>query len=110
MAFLSYYQDPDVQLIGHNAIAYDCAVIQKLYGIGIDKRRVLDTMILGRLVHADIKASDFERARRWKAYLEATDAGRPGSGPIPLEFPGKLVGSHSLKAWGYRMGAPQGRL
>lgn len=106
--FLSYYTDPDVHLIGHNAIKYDCAVIQKLYGIGIDRSRVSDTLVLGRLVHPDIKVSDFERVRRWKAYEQATDEGQPWRGPVPMEFPGKLIGSHSLKAWGYRMGNHKG--
>lgn len=107
-AFLDVYRDPSVTLIGHNAIKYDCAVLEKLYGLTIDKPRVLDTMVLGKLVHPDIKASDFERSRRWKAYSQATDAGEPWHEPIPRLFEAKLIGSHSLKAWGQRMGLHKG--
>lgn len=107
-AFLLCYEDPETTLIGHNAIKFDCAVIEKLYGIAIDPKRVEDTMVLGRLVHADIKAADYERARRWKNYHEATEKGETHLGPIPLEFPGNLCGSHSLKAWGYRLGVHKG--
>lgn len=106
--FLKIYERTQAILIGHNAIKYDCAVIKKLYGIDIDRSRVRDTLVLGKLVHPDIKASDFERARRWKAYEKATDEGTPWTGDIPLEFPTKLIGSHSLKAWGYRMGNHKG--
>lgn len=106
--FLDVYRDPQVGLVGHNAIAYDCAVISKLYELGIDKGRVEDTLVLGRLIHADIKTSDFERSRRWKAYEKCTDEGHPWLGQVPLEFPGKLIGSHGLKAWGYRMGLHKG--
>jgi hypothetical protein len=107
-AFLAAYSDPNVSLVGHNSIAYDCAVIEKIYGIKKPKDLVEDTLIIGRLVYPDIKSSDYERARRWKAYEKATDEGEPWTGEIPREFPGQLIGSHGLKAWGYRMGVHKG--
>jgi DNA polymerase I-like protein with 3'-5' exonuclease and polymerase domains len=106
--FLDLYRDPGNHLVGHNVIKYDCAVIQKLHGLGIDKFRITDTMVLGRLVHPDIKVTDFQRAARWREYKTATDEGRPFQGPIPKEFPAKCIGLHSLAAWGYRLGLHKG--
>ena len=45
-----------------------------------------DTVLLSRLIHPDIRDSDFKRAN----------------------FPKELIGSHSLKAWGYRLGEHKG--
>jgi DNA polymerase I len=106
--FLAIYQDPNVHLIGFNSIKFDHAVIQKLYGIPFDQSRCDDAIVLGRLVYPDIKATDFIRARLWKDYLKSTDEGTAWYGDIPREFPGKFVGSHSLKAWGYRLGVHKG--
>lgn len=71
-------------VIGHNIMAFDIPVLKKLYPwwrgpLGT----VRDTLVMARLVHPDIRDDDFQT---------------PG-------FPSKLVGSHSLKAWGYRLGA-----
>lgn len=106
--FLAIYQTPDIQLIGFNSIKYDHAVIDKLYGIGFDKTKALDVMVLGRLIHPDIKVSDFVRAAQWRAYASATEEGKPWTDPIPKEFPGQFIGAHSLKAWGYRIGLHKG--
>lgn len=105
--FLSLYQTAE-QLIGFNSIKYDHAVIEKLYGIGFERSKAIDVMVLGRLIHPDIKSSDFQRAALWRKYVETTDAGDPWQGDIPREFPGKFVGAHSLKAWGYRLGLHKG--
>lgn len=113
-SFLELYQDPQHTLIAHNGIAFDCAVIEKLYGISIDKSRVLDTMILGRLVYPDIKVSDFQRAAAWREYkqtlADCEARGEPWemAGKPPKEFPGQFIGSHGLKAWGYRLGEHKG--
>lgn len=74
-------------IIGHNIIGYDLPVLQKLYPSFVyDKDRVRDTMILSRLVFAD---------------LSDTDA---ASGRVQ----GEDVGSHSLRAWGRRLGVHKG--
>jgi len=91
-------------MIGHNVIRFDVPIIQKLYGISIPKHRVRDTLVMGRVIFPDIKQTDFERAARWREYKEATENGWSWRGPIPLEFPGKFIGLHSLAAWGYRIG------
>ena len=76
-------------LIGHNLIVFDLPVLKKLYGVefGCDIR---DTLVLSRLVWPDMRDQDFRRLS------ESPD------------FPKELVGRHSLKAWGYRLGCLKG--
>jgi DNA polymerase I-like protein with 3'-5' exonuclease and polymerase domains len=74
------------EIIGHNIICFDLPVLERLYGF-TPACKVTDTLVLSRLLWADIKNMDMET---WKK--------NPG------KFPGKLIGSHSLKAWGYRLG------
>src|SRR5690348_6823831 len=97
-------------MIAHNGIGYDEIVLQMLYGIEVPLEQSRDTMVIGRLVHPDIKKTDFVRHKRWKKYLKLTDEGKswPADKPIPLEFPGQHVGNHTLAAWGYRMGIHKG--
>ena len=71
-------------LIGHNVIFYDIALIQKLHPwFSIARDRVVDTLILSRLIYSDLSDRDHQ---------------------AKVEMNGKLYGSHSLKAWGYRLG------
>ena len=75
-------------VIGHNVIGYDLAVIKKLYPwFDIPRERVIDTLVLSRLLYSNL--SDKDHAD--KVLKE-----------------GKLYGSHSLKAWGYRLGEYKG--
>jgi DNA polymerase I-like protein with 3'-5' exonuclease and polymerase domains len=73
-------------IIGQNIIKYDIPVIQKLFPwFDIPRSKVQDTLVLSRLVFTDLSDSDFNTKG--------------------LKFPnGKLIGSHSLEAWGYRLG------
>lgn len=72
-------------IIGHNIISFDLPVIKKLFPLWRTKALVRDTLVLSRLIWADLKETDFafRRKNSW--------------------YPGKLIGSHSLKAWGYRL-------
>lgn len=73
------------QIGGHNILGYDLPVIQHLYPDFTYKLEdVYDTLIVSRLVHPDIKDKDFKLYRQGK-------------------IPAKMIGSHSLKAWGYRL-------
>jgi hypothetical protein len=112
--FLKLYQEAEL-LIGHNIIGYDCAVIQKLYGIPIPPaERLIDTVNLAKLIFSDIKANDFTLAKKWKKWREGFEVHLnnhaqgesipPYLPKKPLEFPGNFVGLHSLEAWGYRLG------
>jgi DNA polymerase I-like protein with 3'-5' exonuclease and polymerase domains len=72
-------------LIGHNICNYDIPVLEKLYQFSYTGT-VHDTMLMGRLYWADIENRDYK----------------------VTNFPGKLIGKHSLKAWGYRLGVLKG--
>lgn len=77
-------------IVGHNVIKYDIPVIQKLYPwFKVDKTKVLDTLVLARLVYANIKEHDTTLMRDGK-------------------LPKKNYGSHSLESWGYRLGEHKG--
>lgn len=86
---------PDGIIVFHNGIKYDCEALdiikRKLTGkrLNIPRKRVIDTLVLSRLLHANLKDTDAVLLRR---------------GIIP----GKRYGSHSLEAWGYRLGEMKG--
>lgn len=76
-------------ICGHNIIAFDIPAIKKVYPEWTFAGEVYDTMVWARLVFADIKESDYGRHQKG-------------------QLPGKLIGSHSLKAWGNRLGEYKG--
>ena len=69
-------------LIGHNIIAYDLQVIHTLYPGWSTKACIRDTLVYSRLAWPHLKDLDYSREG----------------------FPRELIGSHSLKAWGVRLG------
>ena len=69
------------QIVGHNILGFDLEVLKRLYGFEVPLEQVSDTLILSRLIHADLRTEDSKVKR-----LEP-----------------KYFGSHSLKAWGYRL-------
>lgn len=83
-AFINKVEDAD-QLIGHNLLAYDLPVLKKLWGWEFTGD-ILDTLVCSRTI--------------WPNMMEL-DA-------INKKLPSKLWGSHSLKAWGYRLGEHKG--
>lgn len=76
-------------IAGHNVIKFDIPAIQKVHPEWRPGGAVRDTLVLVRLIHADIKESDFVRVKR---------------GQIP---PGH-AGKHDLETWGYRLGKWKG--
>lgn len=72
-------------IIGHNSVGFDYPVLQKLYGFS--HPNVLDTLIMARCIHPDIRDEDFKRKN----------------------FPKDLIGRHSLDSWGYRIGSHKGQ-
>ena len=73
-------------LIGHNLLGFDLEVLKRFYGFEMPLEQVKDTLILSKLIYPDIRKKDSAVKR-----LEP-----------------RLWGSHSLKAWGYRLGTFKG--
>lgn len=77
-------------IAGHNVIKYDIPVIQKLYPwFKVDQSKVYDTLVVSRLIYSDLRERDGANIEK---------------GLLPT----KLWASHSLKAWGYRLGILKG--
>lgn len=75
-------------IIAHNAIGFDIPALQKVYPwFKPERTRVIDTLVISRLIWTNLKDEDFTQIQNGKA----------------KEFPKFLAGSHSLKAWGLRL-------
>ncbi len=74
------------EAIGHNIISFDIPAIQKLYPDFEIFGRVTDTLIMSRLIATTLAEKDTIRYHKDRE-----------------SFPRRLVGSHSLKAWGLRL-------
>ena len=89
---LNKYGTSGYSIVGHNICKFDIPALKKLKGerFAFDVRDVcIDTLVLARLIYSNIKD---------------TDVGLMRSGRLPKA----LYGSHSLKAYGYRMGELKG--
>lgn len=82
------FMDNAKTLIGHNIIDYDLRVVKKLHDYTY-KGDVIDTLVYSRTIWPHIKEVDFKLNKA-------------------KHFPLKLIGSHSLKAWGHRLGELKG--
>lgn len=87
--FLSHLEEAP-ELWGHNILKFDLAAIQKVYPTFRPKGLMRDTEVISHLIWPEMKQNDFNFMRK-----------NPN-------FPGKLIGRHSLKAWGYRLGVLKG--
>lgn len=92
MRLISALKDGE-SIVGHNIISFDLEALAKLYPEFRIKRewrpKVLDTLVLSRLICGNIEDTDHARVR---------------NGTLPA----KLIGRQSLKAWGYRLGELKG--
>ena len=89
---LNRYGTSGYNIVGHNIIKFDIPALKKLKSerFDFDVRDVcIDTLVLSRLIYSNIKD---------------TDVGLMRSGRLPKA----LYGSHSLKAYGYRLGELKG--
>jgi DNA polymerase-1 len=73
------------EIIGHNVIKFDIPALKKVYPGFAPRARVLDTLVLTRLLYPELKKDDAKLRIR-----------------LP-SFPGNLVGSHKLEAFGHRL-------
>ncbi len=77
-------------IVGHNVINYDIPIIQQFFPwFEVDQKKVIDTLVLSRLIFSDMRERDGVNVER---------------GLLPT----KLWASHGLKAWGYRLGILKG--
>jgi hypothetical protein len=76
-------------IVGHNIIGFDIKAIKKVFPFFTPTGRIIDTLVWARLAYGDIRQADFGLQQQGK-------------------LPAKLIGSHSLKAWGYRLGCHKG--
>lgn len=72
-------------LVAHNGIRYDYPLLSRLYNFQ-PTGKLLDSMILARLIKPNTKERDLAEKR----------------------LPGKLLGSHNLRAWGLRLRMEKG--
>ena len=78
------FMDNAKTLIGHNIIDYDLRVMKKLHDYTY-KGKIVDTLVYSRTIWPHLKELDFTMYSKGK-------------------FPANIIGSHSLKAWGVRLG------
>lgn len=79
------------ELVAHNGFGFDYEAIRKLYPNFKPKGRLRDSMAETRLVFSNITDIDFTQRRKRQSSL-----------------PTNLIGSHSLEAWGHRLGLHKG--
>jgi len=76
-------------LVMHNGVGFDCPALWKVYGEDFSpKGKMRDTLVMCRMYFADQKERDFRLHRR--GLLD-----------------GKNIGTHTLEAWGQRLGYPK---
>jgi len=83
---LKALQEADV-IIGHNIIGFDLIAIRKLYPEWTTRAEIKDTLIYSRLIWPHLRELDHQK--HWGKDVEVT------------------AGSHSLDAWGRRLGLPK---
>ncbi len=84
--FLEHLNCADV-IIGHNIIDFDVEALRVLFGWTPPSHcELFDTLVATRCIWSNIKETDFGKWKRNK-------------------LPGKMIGRHSLEAWGHRLGA-----
>ena len=88
---LCAYLDMFDILVAHNGVAYDFKHIKRLLGWTPKPTQLLyDSLVLTRFLWSDIKEIHDYRAKKLK------------------RFPGRMIGRHSLEAWGHRLGMHKG--
>ena len=75
-------------VVGHNIVGFDLPLIKRLYPFFEYPPVIVDTLLLSRLYHPNLY--DIDKKSKWK------------------DMPDKLYGSHSLEAYGYRLGEHKG--
>ena len=77
------------EIIAHNGIGFDIPAIKKVYPQWFTNAKITDTLVLSRLIFPDLKNKDFAVSNKHG-------------------FDNRLIGSHSLEAWGRRLNILKG--
>lgn len=88
---LSHLEDAAV-LVGHNIVKFDIPALQKVYPAFKPRGLIRDTLVISRLIWSEITDQDFALLRK-----------------NPHALPMRLLGRHSLEAWGYRLNLHKGK-
>ena len=88
------------RIVGHNIIGFDIPALKKIYPEITLKGEVFDTLIASRLMWPDMKEKDWARRDTLKR--------KYGEVKMNEMWPGKIIGSHALGSWGYRLGCWKG--
>ena len=75
-------------LLAHYGLGFDYLAIKKLYPDWKPTGRLYDSVLISQLIWTNLKEIDFAKITKIRY----------------KDFPRKLIGSHSLKAWGERLG------
>jgi hypothetical protein len=81
------------RLIAHNGITYDYPGMEKLYGFKVPVVKAWDSLVIARLKYPNIKELDSRFNKKRLAEKGETM--------------GEAFGSHSIAAWGIRLGVPK---
>ncbi len=81
------------RLIAHYGLGYDFLALEKLYNFRVPVEKQIDTVVISRLKHPNIKETD----GKWNATRLARKL--PGMG--------EDFGKHTIAAWGLRLGVPK---
>jgi len=92
------YLESAKNVVFHNGIGFDLPVLEHHFNLSrANDQQFIDSLVLCQLFYSNVKEEeDFKRYEAHKA--------RPDSDPF--KFSGKLIGSHSLEAWGLRLANP----
>ena len=115
-AFIDLIEKADLAIF-HNGIKYDHPALEKLSKRKVRKDNQYDTLVVSRLIYSNLAEKDIPLNNRHKKLArlrsnlqhakKETDRRRAEMGINQIEgrpvLPPKLRGSHSLKAWGYRL-------
>lgn len=78
------------ELIGQNIIEFDIPALQKVYGHFRPSGRITDTKVMSQYMYPNMADRDFAMLKKDPNFIEK-----------------RLIGRHSLEAWGQRLGFPK---
>lgn len=92
------YLESAHRVVFHNGIGFDLPVLEHHFNLSrADDKKFVDSLVLCQLFYSNVKEE--EDFKMFEAHKERPDSDL-------FKFTGKLIGSHSLEAWGLRLKTP----